>query len=118
MEINNQLVNEAIELLRSLVSLPSFSGEEHLRADFLINYFSERGVSVERIGNNIIVKQPHFDASKPTFMLNSHIDTVRPAKGYTFDPFNPPISNEYVYGLGSNDAGASVVCLLQAFLHF
>ena len=115
---NNQFVNEAIELLRSLVSLPSFSGEEHLRADFLINYFSERGVSVERIGNNIIVKQPHFDASKPTFMLNSHIDTVRPAKGYTFDPFNPPISNEYVYGLGSNDAGASVVCLLQAFLHF
>lgn len=115
---NNYRINEATNLLRNLVSLPSFSGEENLRADYLVNYFSQRGIKVERIENNLIVKQPHFDSSKPTFMLNSHIDTVRPAKGYTFDPFSPPISDEYVYGLGSNDAGASVVCLLQTFLHF
>ncbi|MGV8963895.1 MAG: M20/M25/M40 family metallo-hydrolase [Candidatus Saccharimonadaceae bacterium] len=115
---NNQLVNEAINLLRNLVSLSSFSGEEQFRADFLVKYFLEQGITVERFENNIIVKQPHFDASKPTFMLNSHIDTVHPAKGYTFDPFNPPASDDYVYGLGSNDAGASVVCLLQTFLYF
>ena len=111
-------VDEATSMLRKLVSLQSFSGEEHLRADYLVNYFSEREVETERIANNIIVKQPHFDASKPTFMLNSHIDTVKPATGYTFDPFNPPLSDIYIHGLGSNDAGASVVSLLQAFQHF
>lgn len=114
----NKYVKEATTLLRQLVSLQSFSGEEHLRADYLSKYFSERGIETERIGNNTIVKQPHFDAAKPTFMLNSHIDTVCPAKGYTFDPFNAPLSETHVYGLGSNDAGSSVVSLLQTFLYF
>lgn len=115
---SSNYVNEAQSLLRKLVSIQSFSGEEHIRANYLTDYFNVRGINSERIGNNIIVKQPHFDLSKPTFMLNSHIDTVQPAKAYTFDPFNPPSSEAYVYGLGSNDAGASVVCLLQTFLHF
>lgn len=114
----SKLLNDAIVLLRKLVSLQSFSGEENLRADFLTQYFSELNIKTERTGNNIIVKQPNFDAAKPTFMLNSHIDTVQPSKGYTFDPFNPPISDKQIYGLGSNDAGASVVSLLQTFLYF
>ena len=117
-QLKSKYVDGATLLLRKLVSLQSFSGEERLRADYLIKYFTELGIKTERIANNIIVKQPHFDESKPTFMLNSHIDTVKPAKGYTFDPFNPPISETYIHGLGSNDAGASVVSLLQAFLHF
>ena len=117
-QLQSKCVNEAKVLLRKLVSLQSFSGEEQMRANYLTNYLSQRGVESERISNNIIVKQPHFDVSKPTFMLNSHIDTVRPAKGYTFDPFDAPLSPTHVYGLGSNDAGASVVSLLQTFLHF
>ncbi|WP_313380020.1 M20/M25/M40 family metallo-hydrolase [Proteiniphilum saccharofermentans] len=108
----------AVELLRKLVSIQSFSGEEHLRSNFLTEYFNEKGISTERIGNNLIVRQPHHDVSKPTLMMNSHLDTVRPNTGYTFDPFSPPHSNSHVYGLGSNDAGASVVTLLQAFLYF
>lgn len=115
---NSNCLSDTVKLLRKLVSIQSFSGEEHLRANYLTNFFSEHNINVERIGNNIIVKQPHFDSSKPTFMLNSHIDTVQPANGYTFDPYNPPSSDEYVYGLGSNDAGASVVSLIQTFLHF
>lgn len=117
-QLQSKYLNEAVALLRKLVSLQSFSGDEQVRADYLINYFSDRGIVTERVGNNIIVKQPHFNSSKPTFMLNSHIDTVRPAKGYTFDPFDAPLSETHVYGLGSNDAGASVVCLLQAFIYF
>ncbi|NLC48747.1 MAG: M20 family metallo-hydrolase, partial [Bacteroidales bacterium] len=75
-QLQNKYVEEATALLRKLVSLPSFSGEEDLRVDYFTNYFSERNVETEHIGNNIIVKQPHFNALKPTFMLNSHIDTV------------------------------------------
>lgn len=111
-------IQNAAGLLRELVSIQSFSGEEDPRSNFLTGYFSERGISIERIGNNLIVRQPHHDASRPTLMLNSHLDTVRPNTGYTFDPFNPPHSNSHVYGLGSNDAGASVVTLLQTFLYF
>ncbi len=104
--------------LRHLISIPSFSGEEKERSDFLCSYFSEKGIKTERIDNNIIVRQQHHDESKQTLMLNSHIDTVKPATSYTFDPFTPPFSDTHIYGLGSNDAGASVVCLLQTFLHF
>ncbi|WP_298651929.1 M20/M25/M40 family metallo-hydrolase [uncultured Proteiniphilum sp.] len=111
-------IQNAVELLRKLVSIQSFSGEEHPRSDFLTAYFNTKGISTERIGNNLIVRQPHHDASKPTLMLNSHLDTVRPNTGYTFDPFTPPHSDSHVYGLGSNDAGASVVTLLQTFLYF
>lgn len=104
--------------LRSLISIPSFSGEEKERSDFLCRFFSEKGIKAEQIGNNIIVRQPNHNDNKQTLMLNSHIDTVKPAASYTFDPFNAPHSDTHIYGLGSNDAGASVVCMIETFLHF
>lgn len=118
MHLNNEYLRNTTQLLRELVSMKSFSGEEKMRSDFLCNYLSERGVRTERLKENIIARQPHHSAAKQTLMINSHIDTVRPAASYTFDPFNPPLSDTHVFGLGSNDAGASVVCLLQTFLHF
>ncbi|MDR2816055.1 MAG: M20/M25/M40 family metallo-hydrolase [Proteiniphilum sp.] len=114
----NTLIQNAVELLRKLVSIQSFSGEEHQRSDYLTAYFSEKGISTERTGNNLVIRQPHHNAQKPTLMLNSHLDTVRPGAGYAFDPFSPPHSASHVYGLGSNDAGASLVTLLQTFLYF
>lgn len=111
-------LHHTAHLLRKLVSIPSFSGEERLRSDFLADFFREKGMAPDRIGNNLVVRNRHYDKTKPTLMLNSHLDTVQPAAGYTFDPFNPPVSDTYIYGLGSNDAGASVVTLIQTFLHF
>ena len=109
---------EATDLLRELVFIQSFSGEEQTRNEFLTAYFAERDIQTERIGNNLVMRQPHRNPSKPTLMLNSHLDTVRPNSGYTFDPFNAPHSDTRVNGLGSNDAGASVVSMIYAFLHF
>ena len=114
----NKYTRNATELLRKLVAIPSFSGEENARADFLTEYFKAQGIDPERIGNNLVFRQPRLYASKPTLMLNSHLDTVQPNMGYTFDPFNAPISDTRVNGLGSNDAGASGVSMMQAFLHF
>lgn len=111
-------LQKAVELLRELVSIRSFSGEEHPRSDFLTSYLNEQGIPVERVKNNLIVRQPTHDSKKPTLMLNSHLDTVRPSAGYTFDPFKPPLSDTHIYGLGSNDAGASGITLMQTFLHF
>lgn len=116
--VDNSGLNSAVDLLRKLVSLKSFSEHEELRSNFLSDYFKQKGISAERIGNNLIFRQAFHDADKPTLMLNSHLDTVLPASGYTFDPFNPEISDTHVYGLGSNDAGASVVSMIQTFLHF
>jgi acetylornithine deacetylase len=116
--INMEQRESATLLLRELVSIQSFSGEEHARAEYLTRFFSDREINTERTGNNLIVRNRHYNKSKPTLMLNSHLDTVRPAAGYTFDPFNPPVSDTVVSGLGSNDAGASVVSLVMTFLHF
>ena len=110
-------LDNAANLLRKLVSIKSFSGEENLRREFLVNYFKEKGISPECIGNNIILRQQHHDSEKPTLMLNSHLDTVQPASGYTIDPYNPEKSDKYVYGLGSNDAGASVVSMIHSLIH-
>ena len=109
-------VNSAIALLRQLIACPSFSREEQGTADLLAQTLAERGFAdVHRLHNNIYVTSRAYDAAKPTLLLCSHHDTVRPASGYTRDPFAPTVEDDTLYGLGSNDAGASVVSLVEVF---
>ncbi|MDR1808893.1 MAG: M20 family metallo-hydrolase [Prevotella sp.] len=107
---------EAIDLLKAMITCPSFSREEKEVADLIENYLLKAGLNPCRTGNNVWAASPDFDAAKSTLLLNSHIDTVKPAEGWTKDPFHPEMTDERLYGLGSNDAGASVVSLMQAFL--
>lgn len=110
-------LDSAVDLLRKLVATPSFSREESATADIWENWLRENGVvNVKRLHNNVFALTTEFDASKPLLMLNSHHDTVKPAASYTRDPFSPDIEDGKVYGLGSNDAGASGVALASAFL--
>jgi acetylornithine deacetylase len=110
--------SEAIGLLQQLIRIPSFSREESDVADLLVRFFAGKGISAERSGNNIIVRNAGFDASKPSILLNSHIDTVKPNKSWHRDPFDPKLEHGKLYGLGSNDAGGSLVSLVTAFLHY
>lgn len=116
--MNKRYQNQAALLLGKLITIESYSGNESRRSDYLMRYFYEKGIACERIHNNIIVKQLGFDNTKPTLMLNSHLDTVKPSSSYTVDPFFPLISDTHIYGLGSNDAGASVVSMILTFLHY
>lgn len=107
---------EAIDLLKGMISRPSFSREETAVADYLQKCWSDAGHHLFRKGNNLWIIAPGFDFAKPTLLLNSHIDTVKPAAGWQKDPFLPEeTEDERLYGLGSNDAGASVVSLYEAF---
>lgn len=108
----------AIDLLKELIKTPSFSKEEDQTADILNNFFQQRKIPVVRSQNNILVKNKFFDDSKPTVLLNSHHDTVKPNSSYTKDPFNPQVDLGKLYGLGSNDAGGCLVALIATFLHF
>ena len=111
------LRDEAIALLQSLIAIPSVSRDEEKAADCLQQYIELQGMSTGRKGNNVWCLSPMFDLQKPTLLLNSHIDTVKPVSGWRKDPFRPQLeANGKLYGLGSNDAGASVVSLLQTFL--
>ena len=107
--------SEALTLLNSLIGIPSISREEEAAADFLQNYIEESGIMTGRSGNNIWCVSPRFDTGRPTILLNSHIDTVKPVNGWRKQPFTPKQENGKLYGLGSNDAGASVVSLFQAY---
>lgn len=109
--------SEAITLLQALIGIPSLSREEDTAADFLQNYIEESGIMTGRSGNNIWCISPMFDVNKPTILLNSHIDTVKPVAGWRRQPFTPKIENGKLYGLGSNDAGASLVSLFQVYRH-
>jgi acetylornithine deacetylase/succinyl-diaminopimelate desuccinylase-like protein len=112
------LFEEAIHLLKQLIAIPSFSKEEAGTADLLESWLAKHGIISQRIGNNILAKSQYFDKAKPTVLLNAHHDTVKPVAGYTIDPFAPIVKDDKLYGLGSNDAGASLVSLMVTFLHF
>jgi acetylornithine deacetylase len=112
------LQESAVTLLQQLIATPSFSKEEQNTAEILNQFFVEKNIPTQRLLNNVWVKNKYFDASKPTILLNSHHDTVKPNKQYTRDPFAPTIENGVLYGLGSNDAGGPLVSLAACFLHF
>ena len=112
------LYQKALDLLTKLIAIPSFSREEDGTASVIQSFFENEGVEVRRSGNNIVVRNKHFAADKPTVLLNSHHDTVRPNSGYTRDPFKPEITDGKLFGLGSNDAGGPLVSLIATFLHF
>lgn len=105
-----------IALLKEMIRRPSHSGDEGLVADLIEHYLREGGVEPKRLHNNIFAYADGFDAERMTLMLNSHIDTVRPAATYTRDPYSPDEIDGKIYGLGSNDAGASVAALVETFL--
>ncbi len=112
------LQTDALKLLQELIATPSFSREEDLTASIIAKFLAVRGVEHYRIANNVYASNKHFRQDLPTLLLNSHHDTVRPNPGYTLDPFSPIQKDGKLFGLGSNDAGGSLVSLIATFLHF
>lgn len=112
------LQTNAIDLLKELIATPSFSKQEDQTAGILCRFIGERDIIHTRVGNNVFALNKYYDEQKPTILLNSHHDTVKPNPQYTKDPFAPLVEDGKLYGLGSNDAGGCLVSLLAAFLHF
>ncbi|MFM1929096.1 MAG: hypothetical protein RL387_424 [Bacteroidota bacterium] len=112
------LQKEVIQLLKKLIATPSFSKEEANTASFIDTFLQEHAVKTNRVQNNIWATNLYFDSTKPTILLNSHHDTVKPNKGYTLDPFNPIEQDGKLFGLGSNDAGGCLVSLIACFLYY
>ncbi len=110
--------NDPIDLLKKLIATPSFSKEEDKTAFLIEEYFQSKNVIAERFLNNVFAKNKFFDEAKPTILLNSHHDTVKPNKGYILDPFSPDENENKLFGLGSNDAGGALVSLITTFLYF
>ena len=117
-ELINQLTNAAVNLLIRLIKTPSFSREEGGTATLIQAFLAARGATAHRRQNNVWAVSANFDAMKPTVLLNSHHDTVKPGAGWTHDPFGAIREGDKLTGLGSNDAGASAVSLLAVFLYF
>lgn len=113
-----ELYNGALRLLKQLIQTPSFSKEEDQTAAHIKTHLLQYGIIAEQSGNNIIAKNKYFDTAKPTVLLNSHHDTVKPNPNYTLDPFEPLEKDGKLFGLGSNDAGGCLVSLIATFIHF
>jgi acetylornithine deacetylase len=110
------IISESVELLKRLIATESYSRNEAAAADIVAGFLSDHNCSVERHLNNIYSRNTHFQDSKPTLLLNSHLDTVRPNKDWQRNPFEAVVENDKLYGLGSNDAGASLVTLAACFI--
>jgi len=114
----NILFQQSVQLLQQLIAIPSFSKEEGRTADIIEQYLKDRGINTHRKLNNIWAWNKYFDALKPTILLNSHHDTVKPNSGYTRNPYDAVVEDGKLYGLGSNDAGGCLVSLIHTFLYF
>ncbi len=114
----NILFPEAVQLLKQLIAIPSFSKEEQETAACIRQFLEQKNIAVQQQGNNVWARNKYFKPGLPTLLLNSHHDTVKPNAGYTRNPFEPTEEAGQLFGLGSNDAGASLVSLLAAFLFF
>lgn len=115
MIMENTLFHDAIKLLQQLIATPSISRDEQKAADIMAQTIQSYGFSYQREANNLWILDPHYDAQRPTLLLNAHIDTVKPVSSWTRNPFVPTLEGGKLYGLGSNDCGGGLVSLLQVF---
>ena len=102
------LTEQAIALLKDLIAIESFSSQEEATAQRIEQWFTDHSIPFKRQDHNVYALNAAFDESKPTLLLNSHHDTVRPNAAYTKDPFLPHVEEGKLYGLGSNDAGGGL----------
>ncbi len=112
------LTAQAIALLKELIAIPSFSRQEDKTADCIEAFLGQKEIPCQRLKNNIWAINQYFHPDKPTVLLNSHHDTVKPNPSWTLDPFQPLVNEGKLYGLGSNDAGGCLVSLIATFCHY
>lgn len=105
---------EILALHQAIVAIPSVSGQEGALADFVADLLRRNGLTPERIGNSLLTTV----GRGPLLLLDTHLDTVPPAPGWTRDPWDVQEIDGKIYGLGSNDAKASVAAMVAAFLAF
>lgn len=117
MSYREHLFDKAVELLKELISLPSLSKEEDQTADCIERFLIDHSKQVNRKGNNIWSVSNNCPKDAPVLLLNSHHDTVKATGNWSKDPYTPVMTDDRIYGLGSNDAGGSVVSLLATYLH-
>lgn len=110
-----QYVSDAVQLLKKLIATPSVSRIEKDAADIMEQTIRSYGFEPQREANNLWIIDPHYDESRPTLLLNAHIDTVKPVASWSRDPFSPDVEDGVLYGLGSNDCGGGLCSLLQIF---
>ena len=110
-----QYVSDAVQLLKKLIATPSVSRNEKDAADIMEQTIRSYGFEPQREANNLWIIDPHYDESRPTLLLNAHIDTVKPVASWSRDPFSPDVEDDVLYGLGSNDCGGGLCSLLQIF---
>ena len=115
MMTQEQYVSDAVELLKKLIATPSVSRSEKDAADIMEQTIRSYGFEPQREANNLWIIDPHYDESRPTLLLNAHIDTVKPVASWSRDPFSPDVEDGVLYGLGSNDCGGGLCSLLQIF---
>ena len=114
-EEKSRYVNDAVELLMELIATPRASRNETEAADVMEQRMAQWGLNPQREANNLWAVSDNFDKAKQTILLNAHIDTVKPVKTWTRDPYAPKIIDDKLFGIGANDCGGGLVTLLQVF---
>lgn len=112
----DSLTDDAVALLCRMIEIPGTSRNEKDVADMLEQVLrQDYGMDMQRDGNNLWCMAQGYRPERPTLMINAHMDTVKPSDSWIRQPYRATMEDDKIYGLGSNDDGASVVSLVQVF---
>jgi acetylornithine deacetylase/succinyl-diaminopimelate desuccinylase-like protein len=117
-------LDETIGLARSLVQIPSISGQEGLPiSEFMADWLRDARIDsgLQHVGDDRanVYGRVQGSGSGPRLLLNGHLDT-KPGDGMTIDPFGGDIRDGRLYGRGSCDMKGPVAAemiALKAIAH-
>lgn len=95
---------EYLDLIKQLIRIKSYSGEEEKLRDFITKWFVAKGIKSFKQDQNLIAFIPGKDKTK-AFIFNSHMDTVSTGEmaDWKHNPFEPTEKDGKLYGLGASD---------------
>ncbi len=100
------------QLLKNLVRIKSYSGEEGGIRDYVQGWLEERLIKVDAQGGDLVVHLEGRDKTR-AFIFNSHMDTVSAGdQKWKYGPWTPTREDGKLIGLGASDMKAGLTASL------
>jgi len=107
-----------VELGQEIIRIPSFKGEETELANWLGNYFDERGYQVDlqevEPGRFQTIAVLPGTSDGAALMFNGHLDIDPLRSGWKRDPFNPVAEGDALYGAGARNMKGGLTSMIAA----
>ncbi|MDH5793721.1 MAG: M20/M25/M40 family metallo-hydrolase, partial [Candidatus Bathyarchaeota archaeon] len=110
---------DPVRILEQLIEFPTYQVTPDKVAEGMRDCLSYLSSQLNQLGFSVridelcnITAEREFSGEK-TFLINTHFDTVPPAKGWE-EALKPTLKGERLYGLGSSDSKGGIAATISA----